>query len=144
MRNIIIKRPSKKLDSKWEGPFKVLKKKNHLNYEIDLPCMMGNYRTFHVFLLAKDPNDPLSGQEHPLPGPIEVTGEEEFEMEEILDIRKQDRGIITRASWVGHPPDLIYYFIDNFRNSAEYLDDYYRRNPSKPKSSWLKDELMRT
>ena len=144
MRNITTKRPSKKLDSKWEGPFKVLKKKNHLNYEIDLPCTMGNYRTFHASLLAKDPNDPLPGQEHPLPGPIEVAGEEEFEVEEILDVRKQGRGIIARASWVGHPPDLIYYPIDNFRNSAEYLDDYYRRNPSKPKPPWLKDELMRT
>ena len=134
IRNITIKKPSKKLDSKWERFFKILKKKNHLNYEIDLPCIIGNYRTFHIFFLVKNLNNPLLKQEHPLPKPIEIAKKKEFEIKKILDVRKQNKGIIVRTSWIKHPPDLIYYSINNFRNLVEYLDNYYKRNPSKLKS----------
>ena len=59
IRNIIMKRSSKKFDSKWKGFFKILKKKNHLNYEIDFPCIMRNYKIFYIFFLIKDPNNLL-------------------------------------------------------------------------------------
>ena len=81
-----MKRSSKKFDNKWEGFFKILKKKNYLNYKIDFSYIIKNYRIFYVSFLIKNPNDLLLGQEHPLPGPIEVVEEEEFEMEEILDV----------------------------------------------------------
>ena len=81
-----MKKPNKKFNSKWKKSFKVLKKKNYLNYKIDFFCMIRNYRTFHIFFLTKNLNNPLSEQEYPLFRPIEVVGEEEFKIKKILNI----------------------------------------------------------
>ena len=81
-----MKRFSKKLNSKWEESFKILKKKNYLNYEIDLFHIIGNYRIFHIFFLIKDLNDLLLEQEYSLFKLIKIVEEKEFEVKEILNI----------------------------------------------------------
>ena len=106
MRNIRTIRPSKKLDSKWEGPFKVIKRVSEVNFGLDLPKSMGQHRVFHTSLLTKDPNDPLPGQAHPEPEPVRVEDrEKEFEVEELLEVKKKGRGLMARADWVGYDKD---------------------------------------
>lgn len=144
MRNMRTERPSKKLDSKREGPFEVLSKVGNVSYKLKLPESMKVHPVFHKDLLAKHSNDPLPGQEYPRPGPVTVAndhgGEDEWEVEDILDVKKargRGRGVLIRASWVGHPPDLTYYPDKDFEGSAELLRDFYRRNPTKPRPVWL-------
>ena len=98
IKNIITKKPNKKFNSKWEEPFKILKKKNYLNYKINLPYIIKNYKTFHIFLLIKNPNNSLLEQEHPLSRPIEIAEKKEFKIKKILNIQKQDKGIIMLNS----------------------------------------------
>lgn len=141
MKNIKTERPCKKFDSKWEGPFEVLEKVGSVSFKLKLPVSMHIHPVFHQSLIAKHANDPLPGQEYPMPGPIRVEEEDEWEVEEILDVKKsRGRGgkVLVRASWVGHPPDLTYYSSENFEKSPEYLHEYYERNPTKPKPIWLK------
>lgn len=140
MKNIKTTRPSKKLDSKWEGPFRCLEKVGNVSYKLDLPSSMKIHPVFHQSLLSKHADDPLPGQEYPTPEPVTIDGQEEWEVEDILDVKKgPGRGdnIQIRVSWVGHPPDLTYYPSRNFENSVEYLVDYYDRHPGKPKPQWL-------
>ena len=84
-KNITTRRPSKKLDHKHLGPFKVIGK-SRTAYELDLPTSMGIFNKFHASLLVKDPNDPLVGQEQPEPGPILVDGTDHYEVDEFLAI----------------------------------------------------------
>jgi hypothetical protein len=142
MRNIKTARPCKKLDSKWEGPFKVLRQFGKVAYELELPHSMHIHPVFHASLLSADANDPLPGQEYPLPGPVEVDqeGEASWEVEDILDVKKtrgRGKNVLIRASWVGHPPDLTYYPSEDFKGSEELLQDFYERHPGKPRPDWL-------
>jgi hypothetical protein len=50
-RNIKSNKPTKKLDAVKLGPFKVLRQKGLVNYELELPKKMRILPTFHVSLL---------------------------------------------------------------------------------------------
>ena len=51
IKNIITKRPSKKLDHKYLGPYKVIKKISKNNYQLDLPSKVRIHPIFYVSLL---------------------------------------------------------------------------------------------
>ena len=51
IKNIIIKRFSKKLDYKYLGLYKVTKRISENNYQLDLPPKVRIYLIFHIFLL---------------------------------------------------------------------------------------------
>ncbi len=54
-------------------------KKGH-SYQLNLPALMGIHRVFHASLLRKAANNPLPGQKvTPLP-PVNITGEDEWEL----------------------------------------------------------------
>ena len=50
-RNIRSDKPIKKLDTVKLGPFKILRKKRPVNYELELPKRMRIYLVFYVLLL---------------------------------------------------------------------------------------------
>ena len=51
IKNIIIKRPSKKLDYKYLGLYKVTKRISENNYQLDLPPKVRIYPIFYISLL---------------------------------------------------------------------------------------------
>ena len=50
-KNIITKKPSKKLDHKYLGLYKVTKKISENNYQLDLPPKVRIYPIFYISLL---------------------------------------------------------------------------------------------
>ena len=77
-------------DNKILGPFKVIEKRGSL-YKLDLPNTIKVYPVFPVVLLFKDPDNALSGRVNEPPLPINIEGELEYEVEEILALRKKGR-----------------------------------------------------
>ena len=55
-KNIIIKKPSKKLDYKYLGPYKVTKRISENNYQLDLPPKVRIYLIFYISLLENATN----------------------------------------------------------------------------------------
>ena len=78
------------MDNKILGPFKVVEKRGSL-YKLDLPNTIKVYIVFLVILLFKDPDNALPGQVNEPPPPINIEGELEYEVEEILALRKKGR-----------------------------------------------------
>ena len=90
LKNLYTDRPCKKLDNKILGPFKVIEKRGSL-YKLDLPNTIKVYPVFPVVLLFKDPDNALPGQVNEPPPPVNIEGESEYEVEEILALRKKGR-----------------------------------------------------
>ncbi len=93
IRHLRTKRPSKKLDWKNAGPFKVEKAVSPYAYRLDLPDSMQIYPIVHTSLLrpAAPAEHALPGQTQEPPPPIEVDGEEEYTVERIENSRYNRR-----------------------------------------------------
>ena len=131
--NITTERPSKKLDDKQLGPFKILAHKGH-SYQLDLPESMRNYGVFHVKLLRKDPDNPLPGQINPPPQPTVVADEEEWPVEEILAARRHYGRVQYKVKWQNIDRDNTWYNTDDdqFTNSQSAVDRFYQEYPAQP------------
>ena len=134
--NVKTMRPSKKLDDRRLGPFTIKSKKSDLVFELALPATMNIHPVFHATLLEPHKGDPIPGRVQPPPPPIEVEGEEEYEVEKILDSRWIENGsrFQYRVKWVGYPSSENSWEPPEFvTNSSEEVTAYHTRYPSKPR-----------
>ena len=83
-KNITTARPSKKLDDKMLGLFKITAKIGS-SYRLELLASIWIYNVFYLSFLRKAATDPLPGQRVAPLGPIVVNEEEEWELDDILN-----------------------------------------------------------
>ena len=147
MKNIKTEQPSKKLDHKMVGPFKI-KALVGSSCRLELPTSMKIHNIFHPSLLRKASADPLPSQ-HNDPAPlIVVDDEEEWEVDDILDAKKVGRGKKVQfcVKWKKYDEDKTWYNASGFEHSKNLVDNFYNRNPTKPRqavrvtslTSWLR------
>jgi transposase InsO family protein len=80
-------RPTRKQDLKRLVPFQVTKQNSPYAYELELPESIRIHRVQPVSHLDPVVEDPLEGQVVPPPRPVEVDGEEEYQVSGVEDIR---------------------------------------------------------
>ena len=113
------------------GPFKILERIGH-SYRVELPDSIKVHNVFPADRLRKAADDPLPGQINEPPPPIEITGDQEYEVQELIAV-KLDRGkLLYRASWVGYDEDLTFYPASDFKYAPHKLRDFHIANPSLP------------
>src|SRR5262249_19510619 len=101
--NIRTQRPAKKLDHTQMGPFVILECIGNQAYRLELPGTLRIHPVFHVSLLEPH-SPPLPGQINPAPPPIFTNdGEEEWEVESILDSRWRRGRLHYLVKWKGFP-----------------------------------------
>ena len=134
-RNIHTTRPSKKLDWKKIGPFKIMAKVGSNAYKLELPPSMRIHNTFHILLLEPYENDNFPSQTQELPPPILIEEEDEYELDEIIDSRLHYNKLQYRAKWTGYPPehDKVWYPASNFEHAADAIEQFHHRYPQKPR-----------
>lgn len=136
-KNISTRRPSRKLEHKKLGPFKIIEKMSTHAYRLELPQTMACHDVFHVSRLRLCPQDPYPGQSIPPPPPVIVDGEEEFFIEEILDSRHHGRGKGRRlqylVKWLGY--DQPSWEPAEYLERAEAVDRFHSTYPDKPGAS---------
>jgi transposase InsO family protein len=142
MRYFKTLRPSKKLDMPTNGPFKVLEKVGN-SYRLDLPATMKVYNVFPASKLRRDPNDPLPGQEQEPPLPINITGDDEWELEEVLACRKQRTMLSYRVTWLNQDVDLTWYDASDLKYAPHKVKEFHLNNqeqagPPAKLPQWLK------
>ena len=86
------------------GPYKILEKVRH-SYRLNLPQSIRVHLVFSLDKLRKASNDPLLGQHNDPPLPIQVNGEDEWEVDEILASKTIQGSLYYRASWKGYDPN---------------------------------------
>ena len=137
-------RPSRKLDDKRFGPFKILQKIGFASYKIELPpSWKGKHPVYNEMYLTpyRSPEYPRQ-KKPPPPPPIELEdGEKEYEIEEILDVRRlptRKRGRPGKFKYLIHwkgwdnPEDHTWEHVDNLDNAKEMIKKYHEDHPEKP------------
>ena len=100
-RNITTCRPSKKLDHRRLGPYEVIEAVGPNAARLRLPETVRLHPVFHVSLLEHASDDPLPGQQSPPPPAVIVDGQEEWEVERVLDSRLYHRRLQYLVKWRG-------------------------------------------
>ena len=129
--NITTRRPSRKLDHRRLGPFKITKVVSPHAYELEFPASMKIHRVQHVSLLDPAAVNPLPGQYNPPPPPVEVdNGEEAYLVEEVLNSRLFQRQLQYLIKWAGYnDPDWQYA---ELVWELDAVKKFHQRYPEKP------------
>ena len=142
--NIKTTRPSKKSDNKRIGPFKISAKIGTSAYKLALPPSMAIHNTFHISLLEPYQYNQFPSQIKEPPPPIQIEGEEVYELDEIIDCRHDYNKLQYRAKWKGYSPDhdKVWYPANYFNNAEYTVQRFHRRYPGKPGGDRRHDQIV--
>jgi hypothetical protein len=129
-RNWKTRRPAYKLDNKRHGPFRIRDIISLHALRLDLPPEVRVHKVVPTVLLERATNDPYPGQRIPPPPPVEVDGEEEWEVEQILDSRIHRRRLQYLVKWTGH--DIPDWRPAEDMNELAAVDRFHENYPNKP------------
>jgi len=128
-------RPSRKLENKHHGPYRVIRAIGTHAYELDIPNTIQKHRTFPVSLLHAAADDLIPGQIIPLPLPVIVEGEEEWEVEEVLDSWRIRGRLHYLVKWRGFAAPT--WEPEENLADVQAIDDYHERHPQRPAPAQL-------
>ena len=135
-RHIKTTRPSDKLDYQRLGPFVILQKIGSRAYKLQLPKTMNIHDVFHVSLLEPYHANIIPGRIQSPPAPAIIEGQEEYEVEQILDSRIQRGKLQYLVDWKGYgPADRSWEPIENLEHCNELIDKFHSKYQSRPRRS---------
>jgi len=133
-------RPSKKLSGKNLGPYTIIAQVGSLSFTLRLlDSMRAIHPVFHISQLELAiPNTIPDRIQPPLP-PVEVDGEPEFEITEILDSKvdhqRKSCKLLYLVCWSGYEgtdEETSWLLATELGNAMELLEDYHVRYLDKP------------
>ena len=102
-KNIHLNRPSKKLDNKRYGPFRISKDIGLEAFQLELPERWMIHNIFNENMLTQCLEPKFKGQhEEPVSPPTIINEEEEYEIEEVRKHQKYGRGMQYLVHWKGY------------------------------------------
>jgi hypothetical protein len=131
------KRPLKKLQPKYIGPFPVIKIISPTAYKLDLPHTLQVHPVFHISLLKPYHPSPTHFvdriQSPPPPLPVASSPTPEYEVDCILDKRTFRQQIQYLVRWKGYPQhDATWEPLINLSNAQEAIMDFENSTPTPP------------
>ena len=129
-------RPSKKLSHRRLGPYPVESRVGKYAYRLTLPrSMKCLHPVFNVVKLTLATEDPIPGRRRDPPPPPElVDGEEEYEVENILNSRMFQRKLQYLVQWKGYGVESnTWEYSENVDHALEKVADFHARNPGAPR-----------
>jgi hypothetical protein len=142
-KDVATDRPTKKLDDRRLGPYEILEKIGASAYKLRLPETDLSHPVFNEALLTPYVEPPAERREE-RPAPQIVSGNEEYEVEEILKHRKRGRGYQYLVKWKNYPlNERTWEPRRHLTNTGKLLDRYnvehniaIRALPALPKGHW--------
>src|SRR5712672_2075727 len=127
-----IKRPynSQKLSPKRYGPFEVVAKISHVAYKLNIPPTWQIHDVFHTSLLTPYKETVEHGKNFLKPPPDVIEGEEEWEVEQILEKRHFGRGkrLQYLVRWKGYSPAHDQWIYKENMAADDLIKIYEREN----------------
>ena len=132
-------RPSNKLSEKFLGPFDIIAQAGINSVTLRLPdTIRGVHPVFHVSMLEPAVPNEIPNRVQSPPPPIEVQGELEYEISEILDSkidRRRSCKLLYYVRWLGYEgTDEEYSWLSatELTNAPDLISDFHSAYPDKP------------
>jgi hypothetical protein len=129
-RNVRTIRPTRKLDWKRLGSFRVQRQVSPYAYELELHALIRIHRVQPVSLLDPVVADPLDGQVVLPPPPVEVDGEEEYQVSSVEDSRIYRSQLQYLVWWTSY--DSLTWEPAKFVDGLQAVGEFHQRYPGKP------------
>ena len=101
-------------------------------YKLKLPRSIKSHPVVHVSDLEPYlSEDPFPGQINPPPLPVIIEGEQEWEVEEVLDSRYRYRKLEYKVKWAGEE-ETTWQPAADLEHSPELVAEFHQKYPSKP------------
>jgi hypothetical protein len=133
-------RPSRKLSEKNLGPFEIIAQVGSLSFTLRLPdSMRAVHPVFHVSMLEPATPNTIPNRIQPPPPPVEIDGEPEFEISEILDSKIDNRRRLCKllylVRWTGYEgtdEETSWILASELGHALEIVADFHAAYPDKP------------
>ena len=132
-------RPSKKLSEKYLGPYEIIAQAGPSSFTLRLPdSMRAIHPVFHVSQLEPATPNTIPNRTQPPPPPVEVDGELEYEIAQILDSKIDNRRrskLLYKVRWAGYegtPDEEDWLPASELAHAQELVSDFHARYPNKP------------
>jgi len=132
-------RPSKKLSEKFLGPFEILAKAGSHSYTLRLPdTFRGVHPVFHVSMLEPSIPNEIPHRVQSPPPPVEVQGELEYEISEVLDSkidRRRSCKLLYLVRWLGYEntdEEFSWLSAIELQHATDLISDFHSAYPNKP------------
>jgi hypothetical protein len=135
-RNIKTRRPTKKLDHRRLGPYEVVEAVGPSAVRLRLPDTVRLHPVFHVSLLEHAASDPFPGQVPPPTPAVIVDGEEEWEVERILDSRLHYNRLQYLVKWIGFEAPT-WQTPGDLEHAPEMVREFHQLWPERPRPAAL-------
>ncbi|XP_061451490.1 uncharacterized protein LOC133369836 [Rhineura floridana] len=124
------------------GLFEVEAQINPVAYRLKLPPTFKIYPVFHQVLLTVDyPLDPHRLRSEPVP-PLLVEGQEEYEVEQILDSRKRRGRLQYLIHWKGYDQSEHSWETAEDVHTPDLVRDFHEAYPEKPRPRGRQSKCM--
>ncbi len=128
--NIRTQQPTRKFAPKRLGPYRIIEKISPQAYKLELPITMNIHPVFHVSLLTMHRPNTIPGRDFPEPPPAIVEGEEEYEIEKVIDSRWWHNHLQYLVRYLGYSQAHDeWLFADDLDNARELIQEFHMANP---------------
>jgi hypothetical protein len=124
--------PTAKLAPKRHGPFPIKRVLSDVSYELDIPGQWKIHPVFHANLLTPYKETELHGVNYTRPPPDLIEGQEEYEVEKVLELKRKGQGrkLHYLIKWKGFPiSDSSWEPADNVAHAPDAIRDFYQEHP---------------
>ena len=132
-------RPSKKLSEKFLGPFEIIAQAGTRSFTLRLPDTFRSvHPVFHISMLEPSIPNVVPNRIQDPPVPVEIDGESEYEIAQILDSkidRRRHCKLLYYVRWLGYEgtdEEFSWLPASELGHASEYVSDFHSAYPSKP------------
>jgi hypothetical protein len=132
-------RPSKKLSEKFLGPYEIISQVGSLSFTLRLPdSMRGIHPIFRVVMLESETPNTIPNRIQPPPPPVDIDGEQEYEIAQVLDSKVDQRRkckLLYLVKWSGYEgtdEETSWLPATELEHAAELVMDFHLSYPHKP------------
>ena len=128
-RNLTTTHPTAKLAPRRYGPFPITRVISLTSYQLKLPPQWKIHDVFHATLLTPYKETALNGHQNQEPAPELIDGQPEWEVEQILCVRRYQRQVQYLIRWKGFSEAHNSWEPASNVHADKLIEEFYKRYP---------------